>query len=58
MNFENFGEFLAMGGHGLYVWLSYGIATAVIATNLVGPMMARKQLISELVRRQRREGGN
>lgn len=58
MSFETFGDFLAMDGHGLYVWLSYGIALAVIAINLTGPMMARKQLISDLLRRFRREGGN
>ena len=29
MYFETFADFLAMGGHGLYVWLAYG-ATALI----------------------------
>lgn len=58
MSFDNFSDFLAMGGHGLYVWLSYGIAVSVLAANLLGPMMARKQLISDLVRRLRREGDN
>lgn len=58
MSFETFGDFLAMDGHGLYVWLSYGIALAVIAINLTAPILARKQLISDLLRRFRREGGN
>ncbi|MCV6587877.1 MAG: heme exporter protein CcmD [Marinobacterium sp.] len=58
MSFDSFSDFLAMGGHGLYVWLSYGIALAVIVINLVGPVMARKQLLADLLRRLRREGNN
>lgn len=58
MSFESFNEFLAMGGHGLYVWLSYGIALAIVVTNLVEPLLARKQLITDLVRRFRRESSN
>lgn len=58
MSFNSFSEFLAMGGHGLYVWLSYGIALAIVALNLIEPLMARKQLITDLVRRLRRESSN
>lgn len=58
MSFESFNEFLAMGGHGLYVWLSYGIALAIVVINLVEPLLARKQLITDLVRRFRRESSN
>lgn len=58
MSFDSFSDFLAMGGHGLYVWLSYGIALVIVAINLVEPLMARKQLITGLVRRLRRESSN
>lgn len=58
MSFETFNDFLTMGGHGLYVWLSYAIALIVVVANLTGPVMVRKQLIADLVRRMRREGGN
>ena len=34
MYFETFADFLAMGGHGLYVWLAYG-ATALIRVGLI-----------------------
>lgn len=27
MAFASFSDFLAMGGHGFYVWLSYGLVT-------------------------------
>ncbi len=31
MAFDSFTEFLAMGGHGFYVWLSYGLTFMVLA---------------------------
>ncbi len=30
MSFASFGDFLAMGHHGLYVWSAYGICLAVL----------------------------
>ena len=33
MQFESFTEFLAMGGHALYVWLAYGTTIIVILAN-------------------------
>lgn len=55
MPFQSLSEFFAMGGHGLYVWLSYGIATLVISFILVSPRLARKQLYKEHIRKIRRE---
>ncbi|MDO6564017.1 heme exporter protein CcmD [Amphritea sp. 1_MG-2023] len=55
MNFESFAEFIDMGGHGLYVWLSYGIALAVMVINVVNPLMHKRQIFSEQARRLRRE---
>jgi len=34
MNWGSFGEFLAMGGYGLYVWGSYVITLLLIALEL------------------------
>lgn len=44
-----------MGGHGLYVWLSYAIALIVIVTNIVNPLMQKRQIFTEQARRLRRE---
>lgn len=55
MAFESFSEFIAMGGHGLYVWVSYGIAAIVVAFNLLSPRFAKKQLYKNHKRTQRRE---
>jgi heme exporter protein D len=35
MRFESWAAFIAMDGHGPYVWAAYGLAVLVIAFNLV-----------------------
>lgn len=55
MSFNSVSEFLAMGGHGLYVWLSYGLGAAIIVANLVLPRLSRNRLLAEQKRRLRRE---
>lgn len=54
MAFNSFGEFLAMGGHGLYVWLAYGVALGVLIFNLLSPKLIKKRLIEDMKRRERR----
>nr|WP_246590105.1 heme exporter protein CcmD [Marinobacterium ramblicola] len=44
-----------MGGHGLYVWLSYGLGLVVILANLIVPLQAGKRLRVQLTRRLLRE---
>jgi heme exporter protein D len=58
MFFDSFTEFLAMGKHGLYVWLCYGITALVIVANVIAPMRQRKKLIDQQTRLQRREKKN
>ncbi|MCA6063960.1 heme exporter protein CcmD [Thalassolituus marinus] len=55
MEFNSFAEFLAMGNHGFYVWLSYGLSAVVIAWNVVQPVLRRRRLIKEQAQRLRRE---
>lgn len=43
----NWSQFFAMGGYGLYVWVSYGVAALVLIFNVLA---ARRRLRS--VRRQ------
>ncbi len=47
-------EFLHMGGYAAYVWSSYGIALVVLLANLVSPVLARRKLLNELARREKR----
>ena len=37
-----------MGGHGFYVWCSYGVVTAVLAYQYFSPLVRRKKLLAEL----------
>ncbi|BAV33217.1 hemagglutination activity protein [Sulfuricaulis limicola] len=46
----NWTEFFAMGGYGLYVWSSYGLAALILILNLYLPLRRR-----QAVRRQLRE---
>lgn len=55
MNFESFSDFLAMGGHGLYVWLSYGVAALIFVANIVLPMKKNKEIVKKHVQRLKRE---
>lgn len=57
MSFASFGEFLAMGHHGLYVWSAYGICLAVLVLNVAVPIQARKRYLQQEARRLRRESG-
>jgi heme exporter protein D len=53
IHWNSFGEFLAMGGYGLYVWGSFGLTAAIM---LVEPIMAvrnRKSLVARLKRQAR-----
>jgi heme exporter protein D len=54
VSFDSFAEFLAMGGHGLYVWLAYGSTITVVLANVLSVRLARKRFLREaqaLVRR-------
>jgi len=55
LNFETFTEFLLMGGHALYVWLSYGVGLFIILLVYIQPILARRSIIQELSQRQRRD---
>jgi len=57
MNFDSFGELLAMGGHGLYVWLSYGASLLVIGWNLLRIGIERRRFFREARALQRRRSG-
>lgn len=59
MAFESFADFLAMGRHGLYVWMAYGVTFAIIVWNALQPVLQRRRLLREqsaLIKRETREG--
>jgi heme exporter protein D len=44
----NWSEFFAMGGYGLYVWGSYGMAALVLAFNVLAARRREKSVRREL----------
>ncbi|RMF13036.1 MAG: heme exporter protein CcmD [Gammaproteobacteria bacterium] len=55
MAFESFSEFLSMKGHGLYVWLAYGVGLAVLIFNWIAPGLRKKQIARDIQQQIRRE---
>ena len=53
--FNSFAEFLAMNGHGPYVWVSYLVATSVMVALVVAPVIMRRRLQRELAQQLRLE---
>ena len=51
----SFSEFLDMSGYGAYVWSAYAISLAVLALNVVLPILARRRYLQDEARRLRRE---
>ena len=48
MQFDSFAEFVAMGGHGLYVWLAYGATLAVLLFSTIGLHLARRKQLTQI----------
>lgn len=55
MNFESVHDFLAMGGHGLYVWLAYAAGLLVFVANVISVRLARKRFFREARALERRD---
>jgi heme exporter protein CcmD len=47
-------DFFAMGGQGLYIWLSYGAAAGVVAYNVLTVRLRERRWIREYRDRERR----
>jgi heme exporter protein D len=54
MSFASFEALLAMGGHGLYVWLSYAAAVIIVGYNVVSVSLRRRRFFRLAVDQQRR----
>ena len=54
MFFQTWSDFFNMSGHGLYVWLSYGISFIVILGLGLQNIYSRKALFKEIQREQLR----
>ncbi len=55
MQFESFSAFLNMGGYGFYVWLSFGISTALILALIFSSIRGHKTVLKNIAIRQQRD---
>jgi len=55
MQFDSFSAFIDMGGYGFYVWLSFGVSTALIAGLLFNSISGHRKVIKQIATRQQRE---
>ncbi|MBV1878533.1 MAG: heme exporter protein CcmD [Pseudomonadales bacterium] len=55
MQFDSLADFMAMGGHGYYVWSVYAIGLAVLVINLMVPLLGERQLIAQAQKLRIRE---
>ena len=54
---NEFFTFLAMGDHGLYVWLAYGIAWTVLIALAARPILSRRRFLAMHVADDERSRG-
>lgn len=55
MFFQSWSDFFAMGGHGFYVWLSYGISMLAILLLAVQSYREKQGIFAEVRRELARE---
>jgi len=55
MQFNSFSDFIAMGGYGFYVWLSYGVTALLLIALLLSSLAKDKRVKQQILARQKRE---
>jgi heme exporter protein D len=55
MAFDSIGEFIAMGGYGFYVWLSYGLTFLALSVLVVSSIAKKNKILKSVEQRLSRE---
>lgn len=53
MNWGSFSEFIAMGGHGSYIWGAYGVTALFMLIEVILLITKKKSLVKRLKRMAR-----
>jgi len=48
-------EFFAMGGHGFYIWMSFGVTALFMIIEVIAVMRSKKTVLKQLARLARAE---
>ncbi|AMO57538.1 heme exporter protein CcmD [Endozoicomonas montiporae] len=54
MYFDSLSSLMDMGGHGVYVWSTYGVGLLVVLYNILAPVLRNRQVIHSIQRQYRR----
>jgi len=57
MYFASLADFIAMGGHGFYVWLAVGFSVFWLSYLVLAPMIKHKRLLREIAGQGRMDAG-
>ena len=49
MNWHSSGEFLAMGGYGVYVWGAYGVTAVLMLAEVVSAIQRRRRAQTQAI---------
>lgn len=55
MQFDSFSDFIAMGGYGFYVWLSFGTCALILLGILLSSLRDKKQILASVEQQIARE---
>ncbi|MBB1366686.1 heme exporter protein CcmD [Pseudoalteromonas sp. SR44-5] len=55
MQFDSFSDFIAMGGYGFYVWLSFGSCALILLGILVSSLNDTKRIMASVQQQAERE---
>ncbi|WP_068545936.1 heme exporter protein CcmD [Thalassotalea crassostreae] len=55
MAFSSFAEFIAMGGYGFFVWLSYGFTATLLIVLTINSLSMEAKVLKKVRKRSQRE---
>lgn len=55
MEFSSFSEFIAMGKHGFYIWLAYGVSLLSVVLLIADTAYQRNKIFKQIKQRLQRE---
>ncbi|MBH0059946.1 heme exporter protein CcmD [Pseudoalteromonas sp. NZS71] len=55
MQFDSFSDFIAMGGYGFYIWLSFGTCALILLGILVNSLRDTKRIMASVEQKIIRE---
>lgn len=55
MQFSSLNEFIAMGGHGFYVWLSYSVSLLLLVILLINSVQSNKKIKLNIKKKLKRD---